>query len=304
MKKEPPNSAHRVELVEVGPRDGLQNEATLLSVTDKVELIQRLINAGSRRIEIASFVNPVRVPQMADAEAVVAAIPKQPGLCRIGLVLNRKGLDRAIAAGCDEVGLVAVASNTFGIKNQGMDIEQSMASCRELILMAKAAGLGVQITLSVSFGCPYEGEVAAEHVFDLARQLAELQPRELALADTIGVAVPPQVQHLFERIHAFAPALTLRGHFHNTRNTALANILAAYDAGVRVFDSSIGGIGGCPFAPKASGNVATEDVVYALERSGIKTGLSLPLLIETSHWLQQKLNHQLPSAVARAGAFP
>jgi hydroxymethylglutaryl-CoA lyase len=282
----------------------LQNEATLLSTADKVELIQRLINAGSRRIEIASFVNPARVPQMADAEAVVAAIPKQSGLCRIGLVLNRKGLDRAIAAGCDEVGLVAVASNTFGIKNQGMDIEQSIASCRELVPVAKAAGLSVQITLSVSFGCPYEGEVAAEHVFDLARQLAELQPRELALADTIGVAVPSQVQHLFERIHAFAPALTLRGHFHNTRNTALANILAAYDAGVRVFDSSIGGIGGCPFAPKASGNVSTEDVVYALERSGIQTGLSLSSLIEASQWLQGKLNHPLPSAVARAGAFP
>jgi len=304
MRQASPSSAHRVELVEVGPRDGLQNEATLLSTADKVELIQRLINAGSRRIEIASFVNPARVPQMADAEAVVAAIPKQSGLCRIGLVLNRKGLDRAIAAGCDEVGLVAVASNTFGIKNQGMDIEQSIASCRELVPVAKAAGLSVQITLSVSFGCPYEGEVAAEHVFDLARQLAELQPRELALADTIGVAVPSQVQHLFERIHAFAPALTLRGHFHNTRNTALANILAAHDAGVRVFDSSIGGIGGCPFAPKASGNVSTEDVVYALERSGIQTGLSLSSLIEASQWLQGKLNHPLPSAVARAGAFP
>jgi len=293
MRQASPSSAHRVELVEVGPRDGLQNEATLLSTADKVELIQRLINAGSRRIEIASFVNPARVPQMADAEAVVAAIPKQSGLCRIGLVLNRKGLDRAIAAGCDEVGLVAVASNTFGIKNQGMDIEQSIASCRELVPVAKAAGLSVQITLSVSFGCPYEGEVAAEHVFDLARQLAELQPRELALADTIGVAVPSQVQHLFERIHAFAPALTLRGHFHNTRNTALANILAAHDAGVRVFDSSIGGIGGCPFAPKASGNVSTEDVVYALERSGIQTGLSLSSLIEASQWLQGKLNHPL-----------
>jgi len=304
MKKDSPSSAHRVELVEVGPRDGLQNEATLLSVNDKVGLIKRLIDAGSRRIEVASFVNPARVPQMADAEAVVAAIPKQSGLCRIGLVLNRKGLDRAIAAGCDEVGLVAVASNTFGLKNQGMDIEQSMASCRELVPLAKAAGLSVQITLSVSFGCPYEGEVAAEHVFNLARQLAELQPRELALADTIGVAVPSQVQHLFERIHAFAPALTLRGHFHNTRNTALANILAAYYAGVRIFDSSIGGIGGCPFAPKASGNVATEDVVYMLERSGIQTGLQLSSLIETSHWLQQKLNHALPSAVARAGAFP
>jgi len=295
---------HRVELVEVAPRDGLQNESVNLATTDKVELIQRLVNAGSRRIEVTSFVNPIRVPQMADAEVVVAAIPKQAGLCRIGLVLNRKGLDRAIAAGCDEVGLVAVATNTFGLKNQGMDIEQSIASCKELVPIAKAAGLTAQITISVSFGCPYEGEVDAQHVLDIAQQLAELQPRELALADTIGVAVPMQVQHLFESVHTFAPALTLRGHFHNTRNTALANILAAYSTGVHVFDSSIGGIGGCPFAPKASGNVATEDVVYALERSGIQTGLSLASLIDTAQWLQKKLNHPLPSAVSRAGMFP
>jgi hydroxymethylglutaryl-CoA lyase len=295
---------HRVELVEVGPRDGLQNETTILPTGDKVELIQRLIKAGSRRIEVASFVNPKRVPQMADAEAVLASLTKHHDVCRIGLVLNRQGLDRAIAAGCDEVGLVAVATNTFGQKNQGMDIEQSIASCEELVPLAKAAGLTVQITVSVSFGCPYEGEVDSQHVLDIAKRLAELQPRELALADTIGVAVPLQVQHLFERVHAFAPAMTLRGHFHNTRNTALANILAAYHTGVRVFDTSVGGIGGCPFAPKASGNVATEDVVYALERNGIQTGLSLPGLIETSHWLQEKLGHPLPSAVARAGIFP
>jgi hydroxymethylglutaryl-CoA lyase len=304
MNTSPSSIPHRVELVEVGPRDGLQNEATLLSTADKVELIQRLIKAGSRRIEVASFVNPKRVPQMADGEAVLAALPKQSNVCRVGLVLNRKGLERAIAAGCDEVGLVAVATNTFGLKNQGMDIEQSINSCKELVPLAKEAGLRVQITLSVSFGCPYEGEVPAQHVLDITKRLAELQPRELALADTIGVAVPLQVQHLFEHVHAFAPAMILRGHFHNTRNTALANILAAYHTGVRVFDSSIGGIGGCPFAPKASGNVSTEDVVYALERSGIATGLSIAELIATSQWLQQKLGHVLPSAVARAGMFP
>lgn len=298
------SAAHRVELVEVGPRDGLQNEAVMLSTADKVELIKRLINAGSRRIEVASFVNPKLVPQMADGEAVLLALPKRSDVCRIGLVLNRKGLDRAIAAGCDEVGLVAVATDTFGLKNQGMDIEQSIASCKELVPLAKAAGLSVQITISVSFGCPYEGEVSAQQVLDIAKQLAELQPRELALADTIGVAVPMQVQHLFEHVHAFAPALTLRGHFHNTRNTALANIFAAYQSGVRVFDCSVGGIGGCPFAPKASGNVATEDVVYALERNGINVGLSLTELINTSQWLQQRLDHPLPSAVARAGIFP
>lgn len=293
-----------VEIVEVGPRDGLQAEATLLSTADKVELIQRLQQAGLRRMEVASFVNPKRVPQMADGEAVLALVPKQPGVTRIGLVLNRQGLERAIAAGCDEAGLVAVASDTFGLKNQGADREKSIAICQELVPIAKSAGMSVQITVSASFGCPYEGEVPAAQVLDVCKRLAELAPRELALADTIGVAVPMQVQHLVEQVRAFAPNLPLRGHFHNTRNTALANIMAAYQAGVRVFDSSIGGIGGCPFAPKASGNVATEDVLYLLERSGIRTGLSLSKLIETARWLEPLLGHPLPSMLARAGEFP
>jgi hydroxymethylglutaryl-CoA lyase len=295
---------NRVEIVEVGPRDGLQSEATLLSSSDKVALIQKLIDAGSRRIELASFVNPERVPQMADAEVVLQQIPKRVGLTRIGLVLNQRGLERAIAAGCDEIGLVAVATDKFGLSNQGATREQSIAMCELLVPQAKAAGINVQVTLSVAFGCPYEGEVPADRVLDICRRLSTLAPRELALADTIGVAVPRQVQHLFEHVHAFAPNLRLRGHFHNTRNTALANIMAAYQVGVRVFDSSIGGIGGCPFAPKASGNVATEDVAYLLERSGIHTGLSLPLLIETAHWLEQRLGHVLPGMVSRAGVFP
>lgn len=294
----------RVEIVEVGPRDGLQSESAVLATADKVELIQRLLKAGVRRVEIASFVNPKLVPQMADAEAVLAQVAKQNGVMRIGLVLNRRGLERAIAAGCDEVGLVAVATDSFGLKNQGTDREQAIGVCEELVPLAKSAGLSVQITLSVAFGCPYEGEVPAERVLDLCKRLAALAPAELALADTIGVAVPMQVQHLFEHVRAFAPNLRLRGHFHNTRNTALANIVAAYQAGVRVFDSSIGGIGGCPFAPKASGNVATEDVVYLLERSGIHTGLSLPRLIEAAHWLEQRLGHALPGMLSRAGEFP
>jgi hydroxymethylglutaryl-CoA lyase len=293
-----------VELIEVGPRDGLQAEARTLQTTDKVELIARLIKAGSRRIEVASFVNPTRVPQMADAEAVLAAVPPQAGVIRIGLVLNERGLERAIAAGCDEVGLVAVTTDQFGLKNQGVDSDTSIKVCGQLAAQAKAAGLSVQITLSVAFGCPYEGEVKPERVVDVAKQLAEFRPSELALADTIGVAVPRQVQHLVEHITAFAPALPLRGHFHNTRNTALANIMAAYQSGVRRFDSSIGGIGGCPFAPKASGNVATEDVVYLLERSGITTGLSLAALLDTAQWLQTKLGRELPGAVTRAGTFP
>jgi hydroxymethylglutaryl-CoA lyase len=293
-----------VEIIEVGPRDGLQSEATQLSTDEKVELINRLIQAGSRRIEVGSFVNPKVVPQMADSEAVLAKIPKRAGLTRIGLVLNQRGLERAIAAGCDEVGLVTAATDSFGLKNQSVTREQSIVLCEQLVPQAKAAGLSVQITLSVAFGCPFEGEVSAERVQEICKRLAVLAPRELALADTIGVAVPRQVQHLFENVQSFAPRLPIRGHFHNTRNTALANIVAAYQTGVRIFDSSIGGIGGCPFAPKASGNVATEDVVYLLERSGIDTGLSLSKLIATAHWLERKLGHPLPGMVTRAGEFP
>ncbi len=296
--------AHSVEIIEVGPRDGLQAEARLLSTDQKVELINRLIEAGSRRIEVGSFVSPKAVPQMADSEAVLAQIPKQAGLTRIGLVLNQRGLERAIAAGCDEVGLVAVATDSFGLKNQGVTREQSIVVCEQLVSKAKAAGLSVQITLSVAFGCPFEGEVPVDRILEICKRLAALAPRELALADTIGVAVPMQVQQLFEVVHDLAPGLPLRGHFHNTRNTALANILTAYQTGVRIFDSSIGGVGGCPFAPKASGNVATEDVVYLLERSGIDTGLSLTQLIGTAHWLEQRLGHPLPGMVTRAGEFP
>ncbi len=295
---------HNVEIIEVGARDGLQNEATLLSTAQKVALLRRLIKAGARRIEVASFVNPKAVPQMADAEVVLAQLPAQPGVTRIGLVLNQRGLERAIAAGCDEVGLVAVATDVFGLKNQGATSAQSIAVCEQLVPQAKAAGVAVQITLSVAFGCPFEGEVAADRVLDICKRLAALGPCELALADTIGVAVPRQVQHLFEHVHAFAPALKLRGHFHNTRNTALANIMAAYQVGVRSFDSSIGGIGGCPFAPRASGNVATEDVVYLLERSGIHTGMHLNELIDTARWLETQLGHALPGMVSRAGEFP
>ncbi len=296
--------AQGVEIIEVGPRDGLQAEATLLSVDQKVRLINRLIQAGSRRIEIGSFVSPSVVPQMADSEAVLVRIPKHAGLTRIGLVLNQRGLERAIAAGCDEVGLVAVATDGFGLKNQGVTHEQSIVLCEQLAPQARAAGLSVQITLSVAFGCPFEGEVPVERVLETSKRLAALAPRDLALADTIGVAVPTQVRHLFENLQTLAPHLPLRGHFHNTRNTALANIMAAYHAGVRIFDSSIGGIGGCPFAPRASGNVATEDVVYLLERRGIRTGLSLTQLIATAHWLEAQLGHPLPGMVARAGEFP
>lgn len=293
-----------VEIVEVGARDGLQNEANMLSTAQKIELIDRLIAAGVRRIEVASFVNPKRVPQMADGEAVIAGLKKRKDVSFIGLVLNRKGFDRALAAGCDEVSLVAVATDSFGVNNQGANIEQSIATCEEIVPLARAAGIRAQITVSVAFGCPFEGEVPAVRVADIARRLTALEPIELALADTIGVAAPLQVLNVIEEVRAAAPQLPLRGHFHNTRNTALANIFAAYTAGVRVFDSSVGGIGGCPFAPKAGGNVATEDVVYMLERSGVPTGIDVKSLIGIAHWLEPLLGHGMPSSLSRAGVFP
>lgn len=295
---------NRVDIVEVGARDGLQNESTILSTVHKIELINRLIAAGVRRIEAASFVNPKRVPQMADGEAVLAGLKKRADVSYIGLVLNRRGFERALAAGCDEISLVAVATDTFGLKNQGANIEQSIAACEEIVPLARAAGLRAQITISVAFGCPYEGEVPTARVVDIARRLAALQPLELALADTIGVAVPAQVLQLISQLRAAVPQLKLRGHFHNTRNTALANIYAAHAAGVRTFDCSVGGIGGCPFAPKAGGNVATEDVAYMLERSGIVTGIDLQALIATAHWLEPLLGHGMPSSLSRAGLFP
>ncbi len=297
-------SIEPVEIIEVGPRDGLQAEPRILPTPDKLALIQRLFKAGARRIEVASFVSPTRVPQMADAEGVLAGLREMPGLSRIGLVLNQRGLERAIAAGCDEIGLVAAATDPFAQANQGVDRATSIALCAQLAPLAIAAGMRVHITLSVAFGCPYAGTVPPDSVMAICRQLADLEPDELALADTIGVGVPTQVRQLFSELHEHSPTLRLRGHFHNTRNTALANIMAAYQVGVRRFDSSIGGVGGCPFAPGATGNVATEDVVYMLEHSGIRTGLDLPQLIETAKWLEQRLEHPLSGAVNRAGDFP
>lgn len=293
-----------VEIIEVGARDGLQNESTTLPTALKLELIRRLVAAGARRIEVASFVSPKRVPQMADAEAVVAGLAPAAGLAPIVLVLNRRGFERAMAARSTEISLVAVASDAFGLANQGADIEQSLQLCEELIPRARAAGMRATVTISVAFGCPYEGEIPAERVVQLARRLADLAPYEIVLADTIGVAVPAQVTRLLDAVRTALPRQILRGHFHNTRNTALANIQAAYQIGVRRFDCSVGGIGGCPFAPKAGGNVATEDVVYMFERSGVSTHLELTKLIEIAHWLEPLLGHPLPSALARAGAFP
>ena len=295
----------RVEIVEVGPRDGLQSEAQVLSTELKVEFVRRLVGAGLRRIEVASFVNPKRVPQMADAEAVLAALAHEPvrnGF--IGLVLNRKGFDRAKAAGCAEIGMAIAATESFSQRNQGLSVEAGIASWLEIAPLARAAGIRAQITISTAFGCPFEGEVPIARVREIAQRLAAGQPDEIAVADTIGVAVPTQVTALIGALSADLPAVALRAHFHNTRNTGLANAYAAVETGVRTLDASCGGIGGCPFAPAATGNIPTEDLVYMLQRMGVDTGIDLHALLATSEWLQRTLAHPVPGMVVKAGLFP
>jgi hydroxymethylglutaryl-CoA lyase len=296
-------SAMRVEVVEVGPRDGLQSEAQVLPTDLKVEFVRRLLAAGLRRIEVASFVNPKRVPQMADAEAVLAALDV-PNNGFIGLVLNRKGFDRARAAGCTEVGMAIAASESFSQRNQGLSIDEGIAAWLEIAAAARDAGIRAQITISTAFGCPFEGEVPVARVREIAERLAAGAPDEIAVADTIGVAVPTQVTEVIRALFAAVPQVPLRAHFHNTRNTGLANAYAAVEAGVRTLDASCGGIGGCPFAPAATGNIPTEDLVYMLQRMGIVTGIDLPTLLDTSRWLQGALEHPVPGMVVKAGLFP
>jgi hydroxymethylglutaryl-CoA lyase len=298
------NQMPAVEIVEVGPRDGLQNEAKIVPTRQKVELIRRAIDAGARRIEVASFVNPNRVPQMADAEDVVALLGKPEGITRIGLVMNMRGAERALACGIDQLGAVSIASDAFGIRNQGQDSAQSVVMAEQIIAMAKAADRSTQVTIAAAFGCPFSGEVPADRVVEMARKLAACGPTEIALADTIGVAVPAHVSVLIAQVKAVIGDIPLRAHFHNTRNTGIANVWAAVDAGAATIDAAIGGLGGCPFAPGAAGNVATEDVVYMLGRSGIETGYNLDKLIATARWLGGVMEKDMPSMLARAGGFP
>lgn len=294
----------QVEIMEVGPRDGLQLEPSIMATEDKVELIRRLLSAGLRRIEVTSFVNPRKVPQMADAEQLLAALPRPEGVVFTGLVLNRRGLDRAAAAGCHEIGMVVVASDTFNRRNQGVSTEQSIADWLDIAAAARAAGVRSQITISAAFGCPFEGEVPAARVLEIAQRVAEADPYEICFADTIGVGVPTQVTQILEQARALLPGVRLRCHFHNTRNTGIANAMAAVDAGVTTLDASIGGIGGCPFAPAATGNTATEDLLYLLNRSGLHTGISLPALLDITRWLEKKLARPVPGMLAKAGEFP
>ncbi|WP_207842522.1 hydroxymethylglutaryl-CoA lyase [Williamsia soli] len=291
-------------LVEVSPRDGLQNEQTLLSVDEKVELVNRSVAAGVRRIEAVSFVNPKRVPQMAGAEEVMAQVPRSPDVSYIGLVLNRRGLERALAAGVDEVNAVVVATDEFSRRNQGCTVDEGILAWDDIAADAKAAGVRTTVTIAASFGCPFSGDVDPTRVIELADRLAQAGPDEIALADTIGVGVPQQVRILADGLSRVAPGVAQRWHFHNTRNTGYANALTALETGAHALDSSIGGFGGCPFAPAATGNIASEDLVYALNRSGVTTGVSLETLTETAAWLGQRLAKEVPALLGRAGNFP
>jgi hydroxymethylglutaryl-CoA lyase len=293
-----------IEIVEVGPRDGLQNESVLFSAAQKLELIRRSLDAGVRRIEAASFVNPKLVPQMADAEAVSAGLIRRDDVIYIGLVLNKRGALRAMEAGMDELGAVCAASDGFAMRNQGQTSDESLAMCCEVVRLGREAGLRAQITISTAFGCPFDGEVDPRRVVEMAKVAAAAGPVEVAIADTIGVASPRDVANLVTNVRAAIAPLPVRVHFHNTRNTGLANVWAAVTAGAKTVDASLGGLGGCPFAPRATGNVPTEDVVYMLERSGFRTGLDLDRLIESAAWLSQNMGRELPGMVSKAGNFP
>ena len=291
----------RVQLVDVGPRDGLQNEERILSPEIRAELCDRLAATGVSRVEAASFVNPRRVPQMAGAEEVMATIDRRPGTSYAGLVLNEKGYERAVKAGVDEVRYAFPVTETFARRNQNTTVADATDLAEKLTERARLDGVRVSITLSAAFGDPFEGRVESAHVLDIAERVSQAAPDEIVLADTIGVGVPKEVRELVEGTLAFGT--TVGCHFHDTRNTGMANALAAVESGSTVLDASVGGTGGCPFAPKATGNIATEDLVYLLHGMGYETGIDLGALIEVTAWMAQQLGKQLPGQVYKAGAF-
>ena len=299
-----------ITIVEVGPRDGLQNEKAVLEPAVRADLVRRLEAAGARRIEAVSFVHPKYVPQMAGAEEVMAALPRQRGRSRIGLVLNGKGYDRALGTAVDEVNVAMSVTDGFGLKNQGLSVDQQVQMLADIVAgRANAEGEAgaapsLSATLSCVWGCPFDGEVSVAQVEDLVGRIGELGVKEIALADTIGVADPWAVTRKVEAARRAAPDAVLRLHFHDTRNTGLANAHAGIEAGVDVLDASVGGIGGCPFAPGATGNVATEDLVYMLERAGFETGYDLDALIDTARWIGGLIGRPAPSALSRAGGWP
>ncbi|MEO1029084.1 MAG: hydroxymethylglutaryl-CoA lyase [Pseudomonadota bacterium] len=296
--------ARQIEIVEVGPRDGLQNDPANLTVEQKVEFIERLKSCGVSRVEAGSFVSPRAVPKMADSGAVFKSLGSDSGLNRIALALNEKGVRYAIDSDAEEINFVLVASEGFGLKNQGMTPEQSLDLLRDVAPLMIDAGTPYSATISVAFGDPYSGNVDPEFVAEMAGQAARAGAIEIAFGDTIGVATPWAVRDLINRVSRHAPDARLRMHFHDTRGSALANVYAAIEGGVDIIDASCGGIGGCPFAPAATGNVATEDVVFMLERAGFSTGIDLDEMIRTAEWLETVLEHPVSSSLVRAGTFP
>ena len=292
----------RVTIVEVGPRDGLQNEHAAISTADKIEFVNRLTAANLPAIEVSAFVSPGWVPQLADAADVFAGISRRPGIRYTALVPNLAGLDRALGAGVQEIAVFAASTEAFSHKNINQSIDQSLATYKAVCERARAAGLRVRGYLSTAFGCPYEGDVAPRQVADIAARLIALGVFEVAISDTIGIAHPGQVMQVLETVLARIPVEQIALHFHDTRGTALANVLAALLFGVATFDGSAGGLGGCPYAPGAAGNLATDDLVYMLNGLGVETGVSLPALSEASAFMASRLDHRLPSRYAQAKA--
>jgi isopropylmalate/homocitrate/citramalate synthase len=290
-----------VTICDVGPRDGLQNEEKHLDPDTRAELVNRLAAAGLPRIEAVSFVNPARVPQMAGAEEVVAGIDRQPGVVYAGLVLNERGYDRLVEAGLDEVHVAFAATESFNRRNQNASPEESLAAATAIVGRAHADGIRATVTVGVAFGCPFEGAVDPGRILEFASKLADAGTDEIVLADTVGVAVPRQVKNLVAATAKLSRPVGV--HLHNTRNTGFANAYAALEAGAGVLDASVGGLGGCPFAPPATGNICTEDLVYMLHGEGVETGIDLAALITVAEWLEGELGRQLPGQVYRAGTF-
>lgn len=292
-----------IEIVEVSPRDGIQNEKKILSTEAKLALIKRAVDAGAPRIEVTSFVNPKLVPQMADADEVAEGLPRDTNASYIGLALNKRGYERVVAAGLHEANIVVTASDTFGKRNQGTDTDGTLRNFAEIMSHA-SADLKMGVSITTAFGCPFDGEVPLQRLLDTVSRCAEAEPFEIGIADTIGVATPADVTERVDAIKQLCPDIPLRLHFHDTRNTGIANAWAAVQAGASTLDSSFGGTGGCPFAPRATGNISTEDLLYMLHRSNITTGMSLPLAIEAAEWIEQQLGKTVPGMVMKAGIFP
>jgi isopropylmalate/homocitrate/citramalate synthase len=293
--------APAVTICDVAPRDGLQNDAVVLEPAVRAELVDRLAAVGIPRIEAVSFVSPTRVPQMACAEEVVQAIERRPGVVYAGLALNERGYDRLVATGLDEVHFAFASTETFNQRNQGASVAESLAAAARIVGRAHADSLRATVTIGVSCGCPFEGKVEPGRVAELAAAVAVAGPDEIVLADTIGVGVPSQVGKLVAATIGLGPPVGV--HLHNTRNTGYANAIAAIEAGATVLDASVGGIGGCPFAPRATGNIATEDLVYLLHGEGIATGVDLDALVTVAEWLEHVLGRQLEGQIYRAGTF-